>query len=52
LSRSPVVRHDGPVSVAAAFSLAEARMLAQRAGLYGASLVRRWPCRFLLSWSR
>jgi 2-polyprenyl-3-methyl-5-hydroxy-6-metoxy-1,4-benzoquinol methylase len=52
LSRSPVVRYDGPVSVAAAFSLAEARMLAQRAGLCGASLVRRWPCRFLLSWSR
>jgi len=52
LTRSPVVRHDGPVSVAAAFSLGEARMLAQRAGLASATLVRRWPCRFLLSWSR
>jgi 2-polyprenyl-3-methyl-5-hydroxy-6-metoxy-1,4-benzoquinol methylase len=52
LTRSPVVRHDGPVSVAAAFSLAEARMLALRAGLNNASLVRRWPRRFLLSWSR
>jgi 2-polyprenyl-3-methyl-5-hydroxy-6-metoxy-1,4-benzoquinol methylase len=52
LTRSPVVRHDGPVSVAAAFSLSETRMLAQRAGLHGASLVRRWPRRFLLSWSR
>jgi hypothetical protein len=52
LTRSPVVRHDGPVSVAAAFSLAEARMLATRAGLRGASVVRRWPRRFLLSWSR
>jgi 2-polyprenyl-3-methyl-5-hydroxy-6-metoxy-1,4-benzoquinol methylase len=52
LTRSPVVRHDGPVSVAAAFSLAESRILAQRAGLDTASLVRRWPRRFLLSWSR
>jgi 2-polyprenyl-3-methyl-5-hydroxy-6-metoxy-1,4-benzoquinol methylase len=52
LTRSPVVRHDGPVSVAAAFSLAEVRVLAQRAGLHNASLVRRWPRRFLLSWSR
>ena len=52
LTRSPVVRHDGPVSVANAFSLAEARALAQRAGLDSASLVRRWPRRFLLSWSR
>jgi 2-polyprenyl-3-methyl-5-hydroxy-6-metoxy-1,4-benzoquinol methylase len=52
LTRSPVVRHDGPVSVAAAFSLAEARVLAQRAGLHDANLVRRWPRRFLLSWSR
>jgi 2-polyprenyl-3-methyl-5-hydroxy-6-metoxy-1,4-benzoquinol methylase len=52
LTRSPVVRHDGPVSVAAAFSLAEVRVLAERAGLHSASLVRRWPRRFLLSWSR
>ena len=52
LTRSPIVRHDGPVSVAAAFSLAEARVLAQRAGLHGASVVRRWPRRLLLSWSR
>jgi 2-polyprenyl-3-methyl-5-hydroxy-6-metoxy-1,4-benzoquinol methylase len=52
LTRSPIVRHDGPVSVAAAFTLAEARMLADHAGLNSASLVRRWPRRFLLSWSR
>jgi 2-polyprenyl-3-methyl-5-hydroxy-6-metoxy-1,4-benzoquinol methylase len=52
LTRSPVVWHDGPVSVAAAFSLAEARVLAERAGLHGASVDRRWPRRFLLSWSR
>jgi len=51
LSRSPIVRHDGPVSVAAAFTLAEVRELATRAGLAGARLTRHWPCRFLLSWS-
>jgi 2-polyprenyl-3-methyl-5-hydroxy-6-metoxy-1,4-benzoquinol methylase len=52
LSRSPVVHHDGPVSVRAAFTTAEARRLADRAGLHGARLERRWPWRFLLSWSR
>jgi SAM-dependent methyltransferase len=50
-SRSPIVHHDGPVSVGAAFSLAEVRALAARAGLDGARLERRWPRRFLLSWS-
>jgi SAM-dependent methyltransferase len=52
LSRSPIVRHDGPASVDAAFSFAEAEELARRAGLVGARLTRHWPFRFLLSWSR
>jgi hypothetical protein len=52
LSRSPVVHVDGPRSVAAAFTPAEALDLAQRAGLTGATVVRRWPCRFLLTWRR
>ena len=52
LTRSPVVRHDGPVSVAGAFTLAEVRKLAESAGLDGVSLTRHWPRRFLLSWSR
>jgi SAM-dependent methyltransferase len=52
LSRSPIVHHDGPASVRAAFSLAEAGELAYRAGLDGVRLSRRWPGRFLLSWSR
>ncbi len=52
LSRSPIVHHDGPASVRAAFSLAEAGELARRAGLDGVRLSRRWPWRFLLSWSR
>ncbi len=51
LSRSPIVHHDGPASVRAAFNLAEARDLAERAGLERVSLSRRWPRRFLLSWS-
>jgi 2-polyprenyl-3-methyl-5-hydroxy-6-metoxy-1,4-benzoquinol methylase len=52
LSRSAVVHHDGPVSVAGAFTLAEARKLAENAGLTDVTLTRHWPFRFLLSWSR
>ncbi len=52
LSRSSVVHHDGPASVRAAFRLEEVRDLACRAGLERARIVRRWPWRFLLSWSR
>ncbi len=33
LSRSPIVRHDGPVSVAGAYTIPEVRELAERAGL-------------------
>ena len=52
LSRSPIVHHDGPASVRAAFTVAEARELAERAGLDGVRVEPRWPGRFLLSWSR
>ena len=52
LSRSPIVRHDGPVSVSAAFTMSEARELARQASLDGVKLTRHWPGRFLLSWSR
>jgi SAM-dependent methyltransferase len=52
LTGSRVVRHDGPVSVSAAFTITEARDLASRAGLEGVRLTRHWPGRFLLSWSR
>jgi 2-polyprenyl-3-methyl-5-hydroxy-6-metoxy-1,4-benzoquinol methylase len=52
ITASRVARHDGLVSVAGSFTLAEARLLAERAGLAGAHLARCWPCRFLLSWSR
>jgi hypothetical protein len=46
------VWNDGPISVAAAFSGAEAQTLAERAGLHGAVVTRHWPERFLLSWNR
>jgi SAM-dependent methyltransferase len=52
LSRSAVVHTDGVRSVEAAFTVAEARALAGRAGLAGAVVERRWPCRFLLRWRR
>jgi len=52
LSRSYVVHHDGPSSVAAAFTPAEALGLAGKAGLLGATVARRWPARFLLTWER
>jgi hypothetical protein len=52
LTRSDVVHTDGPRSVAAAFTPAEARTLAERAGLSGATVRRRWPFRWLLTWER
>ena len=52
LSASSVVHTDGPRSVEGAFTRDEARGLAERAGLAGVTLHRRWPCRWLLSWRR
>ncbi len=52
LSRSPVVRFDGPASVRSAFTPKEATALAARAGLHGAQVKGRFPCRYLLSWER
>lgn len=52
LSTSPVVHVDGPRSVEGAFTRDEVRLLAQQAGLSGATVERRWPCRYLLSWER
>src|SRR5437762_3169037 len=52
LTRSDVVHVDGPRSVEAAFTIAEARALAERAGLTGAVVGRRWPFRFLLTWEK
>jgi 2-polyprenyl-3-methyl-5-hydroxy-6-metoxy-1,4-benzoquinol methylase len=52
LSRSPVVHTDGPLSVRAAFTPNEAVALAWQAGMTGAMVERRWPCRFLLAWMK
>ena len=52
LSGSPVVHTDGPRSVEGAFTIREAVNLAAQAGLEGAAVRRRWPCRYLLTWMR
>jgi 2-polyprenyl-3-methyl-5-hydroxy-6-metoxy-1,4-benzoquinol methylase len=52
LTRSPVVRFDGPASVRSAFTPREALALAENAGLEGARVRARFPCRFLLTWER
>lgn len=52
LSRSRIVHVDGPLSVAGAFAPQEALQLCVPAGLHGATISRRWPQRFLLTWRR
>lgn len=52
LSSSPVVHVDGPRSVEGAFTVHEAKQLADEAGLVGAAVTRRWPFRYLLTWRR
>lgn len=52
LSRSPVVRFDGPTSVRAAYTIEEALELAHSAGLNEATVRRHWAARYLLTWER
>jgi ubiquinone/menaquinone biosynthesis C-methylase UbiE len=52
LTSSYVVQTDGPRSVEAAFTVAEARRLAEQAGLTRARVAWRWPFRYLLTWRR
>ena len=52
LSRSPVVRADGPQSVRAAFTIPEFRRIADAADLSGGELKSVWPQRFLFVWRR
>jgi ubiquinone/menaquinone biosynthesis C-methylase UbiE len=47
--RHAVTRHDGPLSVLRAFTPAELRSLADRAGLAEARVARRFFCRLVLS---
>lgn len=51
LSRSRVFRVDGPRSVRSAYSIAEIRAVAGRAGLAGSTIAERWPQRFVLTWA-
>jgi hypothetical protein len=52
LSASPVVRVDAVRSVKAAFTMPEMRSIAEEAGVKNVQIVRRWPCRFLLTWEK
>jgi SAM-dependent methyltransferase len=52
LTTSTVVHTDGPLSVRAAFTPAEAVELARRAGLANATVRRCWPWRWQLTWRR
>lgn len=52
LSRSDVVHVDGPRSVKAAWTPGELAALAERAGMRGAVIHRRFPWRMLLEWRR
>jgi 2-polyprenyl-3-methyl-5-hydroxy-6-metoxy-1,4-benzoquinol methylase len=52
LSLSHVVHTDGPRSVEGAYTIPEAQALAKRAGLAGATVDPRWPCRWLLVWRK
>jgi SAM-dependent methyltransferase len=52
LTRSSIVHTDGPLSVRAALTKAEASALAMEAGLTSAKLSRKWPFRYLLQWRK
>jgi len=52
LSASWVAHTAGPRSVEGAYTPSEALALAERAGLRGTTVARRWPFRFLLKWRR
>ncbi|MBX9721232.1 MAG: methyltransferase domain-containing protein [Candidatus Obscuribacterales bacterium] len=52
LCSSQVVHHDGPVSVRAAYTMEEMDQMATAAGLDNYHISSRFPCRYLLDWSR
>lgn len=52
LTRSPIVRIDGPLSSRAAYTIDEVARIADSAGMRDARISRRWPQRFLLQWSK
>ncbi len=52
LSRSPIVRFDGPVSVRAAYTIRELQQMAEEAGMTGAIVENCFPCRMRLCWRK
>jgi 2-polyprenyl-3-methyl-5-hydroxy-6-metoxy-1,4-benzoquinol methylase len=52
LTRSPMVHFDGVVSVEGAFTPEEALTVAHKAGWDAATVRRKFPFRYLLSWRR
>ena len=52
LTRSPVARHDGRISVESAFTMEEVRAVCHDAGLTGAQVRSCWPQRFTVRWER
>ena len=52
LSASRVVHVDGPLSVRAAFTPDVMKTFADAAGMIGAKVESRFPCRMLLSWEK
>jgi len=52
LTRSRVAQVDGPLSVRAARTLPEYRLLMDRAGLAAARIEATWPERVLITWQR
>jgi 2-polyprenyl-3-methyl-5-hydroxy-6-metoxy-1,4-benzoquinol methylase len=52
LTRSHVVHVDGPLSVRAAFTMAEAKKLAGEAGWGEIDIRPHWPERFLMTWKK
>lgn len=51
-SRSPVVHADGPLSIRGAFTVREMRRMADEAGMTGADVRAKFPCRMLLTWRK
>lgn len=49
-SRSRVVHADGPLSIQGAFTVGEMKGMAEEAGLTGATVRAKFPCRLLLEW--
>ena len=52
LTRSHIVHTDGPLSVRAAFSIAEASQLAREAGWRDVQFRFHWPQRYLMTWNK